>query len=503
MDAYKKLEEVFLKLYRLEHLLALGQWDARVMMPPKGAAARGAAMGTLSHLIHSTLVSTQTKTLLEKAAAAKESLNPMDLANLREMQRTFDDASVLTAEFVERRARLTSQAPSLWATCRENNDFASFLPTLRQMVELAREEGRLRSSATGKPIYECLFSKFECGISLARLEEIFNDLKSWLPQLLRDVMENRKDIEASLVPLTGELDVAQQKKLCTHLARVWEFDFDAGRLDDSAHPFTGMVQEDSRMTTNYVAEDYRKAVFAAIHETGHSKYETHAGPIEKRGQPVCAYRSLSVHESQSRIQEVNIGRSAAFAEFLAPLMREYFGDNEAFTAENLRSFHQQVKPDFIRIRADEVCYPLHILLRYEIERALVEGTMQAEDLPRVWNEKMVSYLGIETTGRDDVGCLQDMHWAGGMFGYFPTYTLGSMFASQLMATITKELGEDTVNKCIRAGELGPIFARQDEKIWKQGCLYETEELMERATGERLNPKYFREHLERRYLRSED
>ncbi|KPI82407.1 metallo-peptidase Clan MA(E) family 32 [Leptomonas seymouri] len=212
---------------------------------------------------------------------------------------------------------------------------------------------------------------------------------------------------------------------------------------------------------------------------------------------------MTIHESQSRFAEVVVGHSGAFAEFITPILREHLGDQPAFTVENVRLMNQWVKPGFIRIRADEVCYPLHVILRYEIERALIEGAMEVEDIPRVWREKVKAYLGLDTEGRDDIGCLQDIHWAQGWFGYFPTYSLGSMFAVQLMAAIKKELGEDAVDKCIRTGHLEPIFAKQKEKIWASGCMYETEDLIKRATGEPLNTRYFREYLERRYLRRED
>ncbi|EPY33340.1 carboxypeptidase Taq [Strigomonas culicis] len=303
-----------------------------------------------------------------------------------------------------------------------------------------------------------------------------------------------------------------------------EYDFEAGRLDVSPHPFTSLQKTDARVTTHYDEHNYMKTLFATIHETGHGRYEQCCGPRALLGQPVCHARSLMMHETQSRFLEVMVGRSGAFAAYIQPhLLRHYAAAppepgrapgvegaaeqdtlREAFgREEKVRYLHQRVEPGLIRLEADEVCYPLHIILRYEIERALVEGTMEAEDVPRVWNEKMKQYLGLDPGDRDDLGCLQDMHWSQGFFGYFPTYTLGSMFAAQLMATIRRELGEAEVARCIAAGELAPIFAQQKAKIWDQGCLYETEDLMRRATGEKLNPKYFREHLERRYLRRED
>uniref|UniRef100_A0A0A9Y6G9 Thermostable carboxypeptidase 1 n=1 Tax=Lygus hesperus TaxID=30085 RepID=A0A0A9Y6G9_LYGHE len=252
-----------------------------------------------------------------------------------------------------------------------------------------------------------------------------------------------------------------------------------------------MTKEDCRITTNYDEHDIFSSIYSVIHEVGHAKYEMNCGPRNMLDQPVCQARSLGIHESQSRFQEVNIGHSAAFATFLTPLLIQYFGEQPAFTEENVLKLIHRVKPGYIRIEADEVCYTLHVILRYEIERALIEGTLDAVDVPRVWDEKMQQYLGLSTKGRDDIGCLQDIHWSQGSIGYFPTYSLGSMFAAQLMHTIKKELGADKVDKCIRTGELTPIFNKQREKIWSQGCLYETEDLIVKATGEPLNAKYFK------------
>ncbi|EPY25743.1 carboxypeptidase Taq [Strigomonas culicis] len=338
---------------------------------------------------------------------------------------------------------------------------------------------------------------------LQDLDDLFRDVLTWLPALLQEILKKQATLPP-VVPVETPVPQAKQQALCEHFMKVWQFDLEAGRLDVSPHPFTGMTKEDVRITTNYNVNNLEQSLYAVIHETGHAKYEQNCGPRDFLGQPVCNARSLGVHESQSLFAEKQVARSGAFMAFLTPLLRQYIGEQPAFASEeNVKRLMQTVDPGFIRVNADEVCYPLHIILRYEMERALVEGTMEAEDVPRVWNEKMKQYLGLDPGDRDDLGCLQDIHWSGGAFGYFPTYTLGSMFAAQLMATIRRELGEAEVARCIAAGELAPIFAQQKAKIWDQGCLYETEDLMRRATGEKLNPKYFREHLERRYLRRED
>lgn len=503
MEAYKDLEKLSTKLYNFAHLLSLAAWDSQAMMPPKGAEARGEAMGELFSLMASLLTDPSTKKLLDEAESIKAELSPAQQANLREMRRRFTAESALPNEFSTRKMILISTAPGAWAKARKDNDFSIFLPTLKEIVKLGREEAQYRSAATGKALYEALFDQFECGMTLETLERIFADVKSWLPELLQKIVAAQKDSGVEVIAPEAPFAKEKQEALGRHLMKVWGFDFEAGRLDEAPHPFTGMVKEDTRITTNYDLQDFTKAMFATIHETGHSKYETNCGPMEMRGQPVCEARSMTIHESQSRFAEVVVGHSSAFAEYVTPLLKEYLGDQPAFTVENVRLMNQAVQPGYIRTMSDEVCYPLHILLRYEMERDLIEGRMEAEDIPRVWNEKMKEYLGLETEGKDDIGCLQDVHWSQASFGYFPTYSLGSMFAVQLMATIKKEIGEDTVDKCIRTGNMEPIFAKQKEKIWDNGCMYETEDLIKKATGEPLDTKYFREYLERRYLRKED
>jgi carboxypeptidase Taq len=503
-DSYKELERIFEKHYRFHHLAQLALWDARTMMPPKGARARGAATAELKEVMHNLLTNEHTKTLLAAASAGAAQLTEDEQANLREMQYRHLSESALPTEFVARKANIIAEATVLWAKARAENNFAVFAPSLKTIVEYAREEARYRGAVFGTGLYESLCHLYESGMTLDSIDAVFQDIKLWLPPLLQRVLANQKDRDADLIPLQGPFPVEKQVPLCRYMAEMWGFDFERGRLDSSAHPFTGMTPEDTRITTNYSTATYTKAMFMTIHETGHSRYNANRGPAEKHGQPVADARSLVIHESQSRMGEVVVARSSAFAQFATPVLRRFLGDDPAFaTVENVRRLHQYVEPDYIRLTADEVCYPLHILLRYEIERDLVEGRMEVEDVPRVWNAKMQQYLGLSTEGRDDLGCLQDMHWSQGFIGYFPTYTLGSMLAVQLMAAIKRELGEDTVNSAIRTGQLQPILAKQKEKIWDHGSLYLTNELIHKATGEALNPQYFKDYIERRYLHGED
>ncbi|RNF12675.1 putative DNA topoisomerase II [Trypanosoma rangeli] len=502
MEAYSKLEKIFTKIYRFRHLCSLAFWDIQVIMPPGGAEARGAALGELELYIHGLLTDPATGALLEEAEKAQQQLGTLQRANIREMRLQWERENLLPEDLLRKKSELTTKAQYIWRKSRETNDYGLWLPVFKELVTLFREMGAALAGDSGKHPYEALFHLFEPGMPLQRVDDIFNDVKSWLPALIHEVQEKQKASVEVLEPV-GPFPLEAQRELSRYCMNVWKFDFDAGRQDISAHPFCGNVKEDVRITTKYNEQRFEEGLMGVLHETGHAKYEQNCGPKEMATQPVATSRSLGVHEGQSLFSERMIGRSQPFLEFILPKLKELFGDQPAFTVRNMTRYMRRVKPGFIRIRSDEVCYTMHVILRYEIERDLIEGKLRVEDVPTVWNEKMKSYLGVETLGNDRDGCLQDIHWAIGSMGYFPTYSLGAMVAAQLMASIRRDLGEDVVDDCIRKGELRPILEKQREKIWQHGSIFTTEELLTQATGEPLNPAYFRKHLERYLLEGAD
>lgn len=279
--------------------------------------------------------------------------------------------------------------------------------------------------------------------------------------------------------------------------KILNFDFNHGRLDVSTHPFCGGVPRDVRMTTRYDERDWTESLMGTIHETGHGLYEQNL-PQDFLDQPLAEGAGMSIHESQSLFFELQVGRSPSFLGFLAPMAQRIFdrGHDTAFTPDNLQRLWSQVTPSFIRVSADEVTYPCHVILRFELERALIEREIECEDLPGLWNEKMQQYLGLSTEGNDRDGVMQDVHWPSGAFGYFPSYTLGAMTAAQLARAVRKAI--PAFDQYVRNGNLAPIQSELRERIWKWGSMYEPAQLVERATGEPLNPKYFLEHLKDRY-----
>jgi len=355
--------------------------------------------------------------------------------------------------------------------------------------------GERLASGTNLHPYEALLDMYEPGMKIETLNRVFTDVKTWLPGLIKDVMAKHQTSTIKLPE--GPFSTEKQKALGVACMNTWKFDFEGGRLDVSSHPFCGGVPEDVRLTTRYRDDSFDQSLMGIIHETGHAKYEQNR-PQEFITQPVSNARSMGVHESQSLFAEMQIGRSSAFVKYLVPLVKEHLGDQPAFTEENLRRLYHRVAPGLIRVDADELCYPLHIILRYEIELGVIENRIQVEDIPHVWAEMMKDYLGLETEGNFKDGCMQDIHWSIGAIGYFPTYTLGAMYAAQMMAAVRRQLGDEVVDHDIASGDLSRILEWQRENVWKHGSSLSTDALITKATGEPLNPLFYRHHLESRY-----
>ncbi|EPK5932643.1 carboxypeptidase M32, partial [Serratia marcescens] len=294
----------------------------------------------------------------------------------------------------------------------------------------------------------------------------------------------------------GPFNVDTQRQLSLSVMKLLGFNFDNGRVDVSAHPFCGGVPEDVRITTRYNEKEFLTALLGIVHETGHARYEQNL-PRDLLGQPVALARSTAIHESQSLLFEMQLARGNEFLKILRPLVTAQFGEQPALEEANFIRLNQRVKPGLIRVDADEVSYPAHVILRYEIEKALIEGDIEVEDIPALWNEKMQAYLGLDTIGNYRNGCMQDIHWTDGAFGYFPTYTLGAMYAAQLFHSVRQAL--PSLSEDIAAGNLQPLFHWLQHNIWRHGSRFPTETLIANATGEALNPRYFRQHLETRYL----
>eukprot|EP01039_Chlorochromonas_danica_P006778 gene6778-7488_t len=491
--AYSALTKIYSRLYNFAHLSAMASWDSSVNMPSKGAEARGNALAEVSMLMHSLKTDQKVKTLLDQAA--QEDLSPEEKANLHEIKVDWTFANGLPEDLVERKALLGNKCEHDWRTQRADNDWQGFLQNFKPVVEVTIEEAKLLQTQlnTATP-YDALLMKYEPGQSSQVIRQLFSDLRPHLTKLIEEVRA-KQEKEEVIVP-KGPFSVEKQRALGLEVMGLLGFDFEAGRLDVSKHPFCGGVSEDVRITTRYREDDFIPALMGVIHETGHARYEQNL-PTAWRGQPAGLARSMGMHESQSLFFEMQIARSKEFISLLQPLIVKHFGEDPAFTVDNLCRLITRVKPSFIRVDADELTYPLHVILRFEIEEALINGHMIVEDLPKVWEEKMRTYLGVDTHENYRDGCMQDIHWTDGSFGYFPTYTLGAMYAAQWKANLAKVVPD--YKEQITQGNLQQVFAWLRENIWSKGSLYPTDEIVRKATGESLNPAHYLSHLHQRYV----
>lgn len=490
--AYDALMAQCARMARLEHLQAIAVWDRATQMPPKGNEARAAALAELSALLHR--MRTEAAFGDGIVRAEQESLSDEQRADLRELRRRWDADTALPEALVEQGALAGARCEHAWRSQRPANDWAGFLVDFRPLLANAREQAARQAERLGVSRYEALMARYEPGLTCATVDRVFGEVRQWLPALVQQVVERQRR-EPLLEPV-GPFALPAQRTLCERVMRLLAFDFDAGRLDVSAHPFCGGVPEDVRLTTRFAEHEFLSALMGTVHETGHARYQQRL-PRAWLARPIGQPRSMAIHESQSLSFEMQLGSHPGFVLQLAPRLVEAFGAQPAFAPENLQRLLTRVKPGFIRVDADEVSYPAHVILRYEIERALIEGEIEAEDIPALWDAKMMELLGLDTRGNHRDGALQDVHWPSGLFGYFPCYSLGAMYAAQWFAAMRRAL--PGLDARIEAGDFAPVFDWLDTHIWSQGSRWTTEELAQRASGQALDPAHFKAHLQRRYL----
>ena len=490
--AYDALCQRHQRIHRLSHLQSIASWDQSAFMPSRGAQARAEALAEMDGLLHQLGTDPALKQLLDEAA--QEPLDDVQRASLREMRRVWRSANAVPQRLVEARSLANSHCEHQWRQQRPANDWAGYVENLRPVVRYAREEAQYLADDAGLSRYDALLDQFEPGMRAAEVDRVFGDLRQWLPGLIGQVMD--RQARDSVLHPQGPFPAAAQRALGLDAMKLLGFDFEAGRLDESAHPFCGGVPEDVRMTTRYRDDSFLQSLTGTIHETGHGRYEQNL-PREWLGLPVARARSMGLHESQSLSFEMQLAAHPGFAGLLQPLVERHLGPQRGFAADNLHKLMTRVAPGYIRVDADEVTYPAHVILRYEIERPLIEGEIEVEDIPALWDRKMQELLGLDTRGNYKDGCMQDVHWGCGLFGYFPCYTLGAMYAAQWFATMRRE--RPTLDEEIARGELAPVFDWLKDRIWSQGSRWETPELVRRASGEALAPAHFRRHLETRYL----
>ncbi len=476
-DAYEQLLERFRRLSNLQYASMYLNWDQQVMMPEGGAPGRAQQLSALSATAHELLVEDEVGEWLDELADAD--LTQDQAACVREIRQDYERDANVPSELVEEIAQTSSENQQIWQDAKAEDDFDAFAPRLEKMRELTRE--RAQHIDPDKPPYEVMYEDTHRYIPIETMEEIFDTLKTELPPLVDDIRANGRDLAD---PFDGTYPEEDQEALSQAVLDLLGYDRDRGRLDTAPHPFMSGNQFDARVTTRFHPEDPLDALTATIHEFGHATYQLGL-PQDKYGTPL-GNPVYSIHESQSRFWENHVGRTRPFMTHLLPLVKEHLSGTDDLTEDELYEAMNQINPDnLIRVEADELTYHMHIILRCEIDRGFVEGDIEADEIPRLWNEKMDSYLGV-TPDTDTEGCLQDIHWTSG-FASFWTYTLGSVVTAQLDAAIRDDLDVDGL---ISEGNFEPLHEWMTENIHSQGQRYTTPELIERATGEPLTAEYF-------------
>jgi carboxypeptidase Taq len=493
--AYPELEARFRRLGTVEEAIAMLHWDAAAIMPPGGAASRAEQLATLRVIAHQLLSAPEIADLLAAAEGEDNSLGEWQRANVREMRRRWRHAAAVPGDLVEALSRARSGSETVWREARPADDFAAALPGFERVLGLTREIAAAKAEEFGTSPYEALLDQYEPGGSVALIDRLFDEIAGFLPELLDAALARQASRPAPAAP-RGPFPIAAQRRAAMALMEAIGFDFAHGRIDESAHPFCGGTSDDVRLTTRYDEADFSTALMGTLHETGHALYKRGL-PAEWRRQPVGAARGMALHESQSLLLEMQVCRSRAFAGFAAPLLEAIFGgDPAAWEPEALYRRQTLVRPGPIRVDADEVTYPAHVILRYRLERAMIAGDLAPRDLPGAFNEGLRELIGIAPeTDRD--GVLQDIHWYDGNWGYFPTYTLGALIAAQFFAAARAAV--PGLVDAIGRGEFAPLFLWLRLNIHAQGSLLSTAELVEAATGAPLGTAAFAHHLRERYL----
>ncbi len=462
-------------------------WDQQTQMPKAGAAHRGEQLALLARLAHKEATDPKIRELLIEAEAEPHDADSFEAANLREFRHSFDRARKIPPRLVEELARATALANEAWAEARAAADFAKFRPHLETIVALKREEAAA-VGWTAHP-YDALLDEYEPGATTGELTALFAELSAGLVPLLRAIADSKHRPDRSV--LERDFPVERQKLFAESAAAAVGFDFRAGRLDTTTHPFcSGFGPGDCRITTRYNPRAFHEAFFGVLHEAGHGLYEQNL-PADRFGEPAAQSCSLGIHESQSRLWENLVGRGRPFWDHFFPRLRQAFPSVADVDADAFHRAINDVRPSFIRVEADEATYNLHVALRFEIEQALVKGDLPVADVPAAWNAKFRELFGLDVPN-DREGCLQDIHWSFGGLGYFPTYSLGNLYAAQFLRAARRALPD--LDDAFRRGDFRPLAGWLTANIHAHGRRFRAGRLCERVTGSPLSVAPFLDEL---------
>lgn len=488
--SYSKYQELMKKIADVQYAAAVLNWDQETYMPKKGADFRAQQLSTLAGIAHELSTSNELGELLDQLSN-DVSLTEKEKRNIKESSKKYKDNKKYTTAFVEEMSKTVSETFQAWHKAKDENDFTSYAPYLKKLVQLKREECKILGYKAHP--YDAMLNQYEPGAKTADLEILFTDVRDQLVAFVKQIAAKPQNNDSFMFK---KFDKQKQWQMGLDLLSQMGYDFDAGRQDISTHPFTtNFNSEDVRVTTRINENDLNEMLWSCIHEGGHALYEQGL-PASEYGLPSGEYISLGIHESQSRLWENNVGRSLPYWKANYAKLQEVFNENlKDVSVDDFYKAMNIVKPSFIRTSADELTYHFHIMIRFEIEKALMEGSIEVEELPTYWNKKYKEYLNIDVPS-DTKGVLQDIHWSHGSFGYFPTYSLGSFYAAQFFSQAKKEIA--TLEAEIEKGNTKPLLDWLREKIHQHGKYYSAEELCIAITGKKLDFSNFMEYAKNKY-----
>ena len=495
-NSYQQLKQKFNELSHIAHASGYLMWDQSVNMPKGGATARGEQMATLQIISNRMLKSAEMGDLLDGAESSAKSnggdLSDWDKSNLREMRRIHTDATMIPEDLIASTARANTACQQAWLVAKPNNDFKSVAPHLQENINCIKATAKIRSEKMGISLYDALIQGYDPYGSTADIDPLFEAYQKFLPDFLRHVLD--KQSSNKIPDYQGTFSIDSQNEFIGMVVEKMGYSLDFGRIDTFTHPFCSGRKGDIRITVFQDETDIQGCIKGAMHEAGHALYEQYL-PDDWVGQPVGSARGMTLHESQSLSMEKMAGMHPKFLNWLAGALQDKYGKQKALEPQYLTNRFAKVEPSLIRIHADEVTYPAHVILRYTLEKQLLSGDISVGDIPTAWNDGMQKMLGI-TPPDDTSGCLQDIHWYIGAFGYFPSYSLGAMAAAQLCGAAFAQ--DPNIENAFAKGDLTPLRKWQTKNVHSMGSHLSTNEILTKATGKPLGFDSFKEHLEQRY-----
>jgi carboxypeptidase Taq len=487
-----KLKEHFAEINKLRNVRALLNWDQQTYMPNDSNRIRSEQIALIQGLIHDKLISNKTKRLLELSYKAKN-LTLIEHAFIREAKREYEIAIKVPNRLIRRMAKAASLGQQAWEKSKTKNDFRIFKPYLERIIEIKREYAKKLDS--GSTLYDALLDLYEPGISSEWLTRIFNNLKIEILEIFKKIKFSKEQPDQSILRKT--YDPQKQLKFILEVLDKLDFNFNIGRLDKSMHPFTGNISSmDTRITTTFKENFLPTGIFGALHEYGHAIFDMNF--MEHIKDSILADgSSFGFHESQSQLWENIIGHSKQFWDYWYPILQKYFPEHlEHYPGNEFYRSINSVQPSFIRVDADEITFNLHIILRFELEKAIINDNLPISDLPELWNLKMEELIGI-IPPNDSKGILQDVHWSEGIFGYFPSYILGNLYSAQIYYDLLKKNSQ--IHSEIKNGQYNNLISYLKQNIYQYGKIYRSDDLIKKITGESLNPEYFTAYLIEKYF----